>query len=126
MVREGVDVLGLLRKQAETADIDFWREALLVLVEAMMDAEAQAKTSAPYGERSPDWLTRRNGCRARPWDTRVGTLRLGIPNPRQGSYFPSLLEPRRRSERALLAVIQQAYVEGVSTRRGVAAAAPTS
>jgi putative transposase len=117
VVRDRVDVLGLLRKQAETADIDFLREALLVLVEAIMDAEVQTKTGADYGERSSERLTRRNGYRARPWDTRVGTLNLGIPKLRQGSYFPGLLEPRRRSERALLAVVQQAYVEGVSTRR---------
>ena len=61
--------------------------------------------------------TQRNGYRSRAWDTRVGTMDLRIPKLREGSYFPSLLEPRRRSERALLAVIQQAYVEGVSTRR---------
>jgi putative transposase len=117
VVRDRVDVLGLLRKQAEMADIDFLREALLVLVEAIMDAEVQTKTGADYGERSPERQTQRNGYRARPWDTRVGTLNLGIPKLRQGSYFPSLLQPRRRSERALLAVVQQAYVEGVSTRR---------
>ena len=62
-------------------------------------------------------MTQRNGYRSRAWDTRVGTMDLHIPKLREGSYFPSLLEPRRRSERALLAVIQQAYVEGVSTRR---------
>ena len=62
-------------------------------------------------------MTQRNGYRSRAWDTRVGTMELHIPKLREGSYFPSLLEPRRRSERALLAVIQQAYVEGVSTRR---------
>lgn len=61
MLRERVDVLGLLRKQAETADIDFLREALLVLVEALIDAEVQAKTGAEYGERTPERLTRRNG-----------------------------------------------------------------
>src|SRR5207247_1806265 len=75
------------------------------------------KTGAEYGERSSERVTQRNGYRDRPWDTRVGTLELRIPKLRDGSYFPALLEPRRRSERALLAVIQQAYVEGVSTRR---------
>ena len=65
----------------------------------------------------PERVTQRNGYRSRAWDTRVGTMELQIPKLREGSYFPSLLEPRRRSERALLAVIQQAYVEGVSTRR---------
>ena len=66
---------------------------------------------------APERVTQRNGYRSRAWDTRVGTMELHIPKLREGSYFPSLLEPRRRSERALLAVIQQAYVEGVSTRR---------
>ena len=72
---------------------------------------------AGVGERSSERITYRNGYRTRPWDTRVGTLELQVPKVREGSYFPSLLEPRRRSERALLAVVQQAYVEGVSTRR---------
>ena len=98
-------------------DVDFLREALRVLVEGIMDAEVSSRIGAEYGERSPERVTQRNGYRSRAWDTRVGTMDLHIPKLREGSYFPSLLEPRRRSERALLAVIQQAYVEGVSTRR---------
>ena len=98
-------------------DVDFLREALRVLVEGIMDAEVSSRIGAEYGERSPERVTQRNGYRSRAWDTRVGTMELHIPKLREGSYFPSLLEPRRRSERALLAVIQQAYVEGVSTRR---------
>ena len=82
-----------------------------------MDAEVSTRIGAEYGERSPERVTQRNRYRSRAWDTRVGTMELHIPKLREGSYFPSLLEPRRRSERALLAVIQQAYVEGVSTRR---------
>ena len=82
-----------------------------------MDAEVSARIGAEYGERSPERVTQCNWYRSRAWDTRVGTMDLHIPKLREGSYFPSLLEPRRRSERALLAVIQQAYVEGVSTRR---------
>ena len=82
-----------------------------------MDAEVSAQIGAQHGERSPERVTYRNGYRNRTWDTRVGTMALHIPKLREGSYFPSLLEPRRRSEKALLAVIQQAYVEGVSTRR---------
>ena len=117
MAKNRMDVLELLRKEAEEADIDFLREGLLVLVQAVMEAEVAAKTGAERGERSPERMTHRNGYRNRPWDTRVGTLDLRIPKVREGSYFPSLLEPRRRSERALLAVVQQAYVEGVSTRR---------
>ena len=117
MVKESVDLLELLRKQADGADLDFLREAVAVLAEAVMDAEVSAQIGAAHGERSETRLTRRNGYRPRRWDTRVGTIELGIPKLREGSYFPSLLEPRRRSERALLSVVTQAYVEGVSTRR---------
>ena len=117
VVKERMDLLELLRKGGMDGDVDFLREALRVLVEGIMDAEVSARTGAEYGERSPERVTQRNGYRSRAWDTRVGTMELHIPKLREGSYFPSLLEPRRRSERALLAVIQQAYVEGVSTRR---------
>ncbi len=116
MVKESIDVLGLLRKRG-VGDVDFLREALAVLMQAIMEAEVTEQVGADYGERTPERLTQRNGYRPRPWDTRVGTLGLRIPKIREGSYFPSLLEPRRRSERALLSVVQQAYVEGVSTRR---------
>ena len=106
-----MDLLELLRKGGMDGDVDFLREALRVLVEGIMDAEVSARIGAEYGERSPERVTQRNGYRSRAWDTRVGTMELHIPKLREGSYFPSLLEPRRRSERALLAVIQQAYVE---------------
>ena len=112
-----MDLLELLHKGGMDGDVDFLREALRVLVEGIMDAEVSSRIGAEYGERSPERVTQRNGYRSRAWDTRVGTMELHIPKLREGSYFPSLLEPRRRSERALLAVIQQAYVEGVSTRR---------
>ena len=117
MAKERMDVLELLRKETPDADLDFLHEGLRVLIQAVMEAEVTSKTGASLGERSPEWLTHRNGYRDRPWDTRVGTLDLRIPKVREGSYFPSLLEPCWRSERALLAVVQQAYVEGVSTRR---------
>jgi transposase-like protein len=117
MVKQRLDLLELIRKQAEDADVDFLHEAMGVLAQAIMEAEVTVQIGAEHGERSLERLTRRNGYRPRPWDTRVGTLELQIPKVREGSYFPSLLEPRRRSERALLAVVQQAYVEGVSTRR---------
>ncbi len=117
MVKESVDLLELLRKQADGADLDFLREAVAVLAQAVMDAEVSAQIGAAHGERSETRLTRRNGYRPRRWDTRVGTIELGIPKLREGSYFPSLIEPRRRSERALVSVVTQAYVEGVSTRR---------
>ncbi len=117
MVKESVDLLELLRKQADGADLDFLREAVAVLAQAVMDAEVSEQIGAAHGERSETRLTRRNGYRPRRWDTRVGTIELGIPKLREGSYFPSLIEPRRRSERALVSVVTQAYVEGVSTRR---------
>ena len=108
MARDSMDILELLRKR----DVDFLREALRVLMDAIMDAEVSERIGAEHGERSPDRLTHRNGYRSRTWCPRCGTMELRIPELREGSYFPSLLEPRRRSERALLAVIQQAYVEG--------------
>ena len=117
MARDSIDILELLRKRGMDGDVDFLREALGVLVEGIMDAEASVKAGARYGERDPERVTQRNGYRSRSWDARVGTMELRIPKLRDGSYFPSLLEPQRRSEKALLAVIQQAYVEGVSTRR---------
>ena len=117
MVKESMDLLELLRKRGVDGDVDFLLEALRVVADAVMDADVSAKIGAEHGERSSDRLTYRNGYRSRQWDTRVGTMELQIPKLREGSYFPSLLEPRRRSEKALLAVVQQAYVEGVSTRR---------
>ena len=117
MVKERMDLLEPMRKRRVDGDVDFLREALRVLVEEIMDADVSSRTGAGYGERCPERVTQRNGYRSRAWDTRVGTMDLHIQKLREGSYFPSLLEPRRRSERALLAVIQQAYVEGVSTRR---------
>ena len=117
MVRESVDLLELLRKQAAGGDLDFLREAVAVLAEAVMEAEVAAQIGAGHGERSPERTTWRHGYRPRRWDTRAGSIELQIPKLRQGSYFPALLEPRRRAERALLSVVQQAYVEGVSTRR---------
>jgi transposase-like protein len=89
-----------------------------VLAEAVMEAEVGGLTGAAKGERAPDRrLTSRNGYRERRWDTRVGTMNLSIPRVRDGSSFPSLLEPRRRAERALVAVVQEAHALGVSTRR---------
>ena len=117
MAKDSMDLLELLRKRGVDGDVDFLREALQVLVEGIMDAEVSTQIGAQLSERNAERLTHRNGYRSRAWDTRVGTMELRIPKIREGSYFPSLLEPRRRSEKALLTVIQQAYVEGVSTRR---------
>jgi putative transposase len=96
---------------------DFIRESLRWVVEQLMEAEVSQLIGAGWGERTENRATHRNGYRARRWDTRAGELELQIPKLRRGSYFPSFLEPRRRSEQALLNVVQQAYVCGVSTRR---------
>lgn len=118
MAEDRMAVLETVRKAISDGDVDFLREGLRVLAEAVMEAEVTEVTGVPHGERDPERrLTRRNGYRERRWDTRVGTVDLAIPRVRDGSYYPSLLEPRRRAERALLAVIQEAYVHGVSTRR---------
>lgn len=118
MATPTIDILEVARKRlGDEADVDFLREALASLLQALMEAEVTTQAGALYGERSPARLAQRNGYRERRWDTRVGSLELAIPKLRSGSYYPTFLEPRRRSEQALLAVIQQAYVEGVSTRR---------
>jgi len=113
-----MSVLESVRKAIEDGDGDFLREAVHLLAQGVMEAEVTELTGVPRGERAPERrLTQRNGYRDRRWDTRVGTIDLAIPRVRDGNYFPSLLEPRRRAERALLAVVQEAYVLGVSTRR---------
>jgi putative transposase len=118
MADDRMAVLETVRKAIAGGDVDFLREGLRVLAQAVMEAEVTELTGVPHGERDPEHrLTSRNGYRERRWDTRVGSLDLAIPRVRDGSYYPSLLEPRRRAERALLAVIQEAYVLGVSTRR---------
>ena len=96
---------------------DVLRQAVCWLAEQLMEAEVAERAGAGYGERNPERTARRNGYRERAWDTRVGSIELAIPRLRQGSYFPSFLEPRRRSEQALVAVVQEAYVNGVSTRK---------
>jgi putative transposase len=96
---------------------DVVRAALEAVCGELMEGEVSELIGAELGERSPDRATHRNGYRGREWQTRAGTVELQIPKLRRGSYFPSFLEPRRRSEQALLSVVQQAYVCGVSTRR---------
>jgi len=112
-----LDALDLIRKHADGADIDFLRETLRVVLHAVMDADVSQQIGADLHERSEGRVTYRNGSRPRRWDTRAGTIDLRIPKLREGRYLPAFLEPRRRAEQALLAVIQQAYIEGVSTRR---------
>jgi transposase-like protein len=101
----------------EEEGLDFLRESLTWVVQQLMEAEVSELIGAERGERSEERLTHRNGYRPRRWDTRAGELELAIPKLRRGSYFPSFLQPRRRSEQALVSVVQQAYVCGVSTRR---------
>ena len=101
----------------EEEGIDFLRESLRWVVQQLMETEVSELIGAAHGERNEERLTHRNGYRPRRWDTRAGEIELAIPKIRRGSYFPSFLEPRRRSEQALVSVIQQAYVCGVSTRK---------
>lgn len=107
----------LLRKWQARPDTDSLREGLEVLAKALMELEVEKKTGAARYRRTKERKNYRNGYRKRRWDTRVGTIHLRIPRLRKGSYFPSFLEPRRRAERALLSVVQEAYVQGVSTRK---------
>jgi putative transposase len=107
----------LLRKATIDRDADFLKEGVRVLSQALMEMEVQEHVGAARHERSPGHVGQRNGYRERNWDTRVGTVELKVPRVRDSSYFPSLLEPRRRAERALAAVVQEAYVHGVSTRK---------
>ena len=107
----------LVRKTEAEPELDVLREGVRVLAEAVMDLEVEQHLGASRHERSPERDGHRNGYRERAWDTRVGTIALRVPRVRDGSYFPSLLEPRTRAERALVAVVQEAYVGGVSTRR---------
>jgi transposase-like protein len=101
----------------EEQDGDVLREGIRVLSQALMETEVAGLIGAERHERTGERTAYRNGSRLRTWDTRVGTIELAIPKIRPGTYFPSLLEPRRRAEQALLAVVQEAYVHGVSTRK---------
>jgi transposase-like protein len=109
-------VMDVLRK-GQDAEADFLQEGVRWLVQQLMEAEVSAQIGAERYERTEERATQRNGYRTRPWDTRVGTLALAIPKLRQGSYFPSWLEARKRGEQALVSVVAEAYVQGVSTRK---------
>jgi putative transposase len=117
MANNSMTILELFHRLSATKDVDFLREGVKVLAQAIMELEVAVKTGAGRYERTNDRKVYRNGYRDRIWDTRVGQIDLKIPKLRQGSYFPSLLEPRRRAEKALLTVVQEAYVHGVSTRK---------
>ena len=118
MASNTMELVPWLRKQLENEDGDLLAEMLKAFANQLMGAEADALCGAGYGERSTERVNSRNGYRNREFDTRVGTIDLAIPKLREGSYYPDwLLQARRRAEKALVAVIAQCYVEGVSTRR---------
>src|SRR5262245_57763419 len=98
----------LLRKVQVSDDVDFLREGVRALAEALMELEVTRYVGAGRYERTPQRMGERNGTRERRWDTWVGSMALRVPRVRDGSYFPRLLEPRRRAERALVAVVQEA------------------
>ena len=110
------DMMTLRALLEKSSDADVLREMIGFTAERLMALEVEGLTGAAHGERSPDRLTHRNGYRERSWETRAGTVALKIPKLRKGSYFPGFLEPRRMAEKALTAVIQEAYIQGVSTR----------
>ena len=107
----------LLRKAGAEPGLDVLREGVRVLAQALMEVEVEQHLGAGRHARTEERSGYRNGYRERSWDTRVGTVALRVPRVRDGSYFPALLEPRTRGERALVSVVQEAYVAGVSTRR---------
>jgi putative transposase len=117
MTESTMTLLEYLSKIGIDLEGDFLREGAQLVAQLAIELEAEELIGAGRYERSPSRKTRRNGYRERTWETRVGELPLKIPKLREGSYFPSLLEPRRRAEKALLAVVQTAYLKGVSTRK---------
>ena len=98
------------------ADIDVLRQMVQFMAQRLMELDVEGRCGAGYDEKTPERVNSRNGYRERTWDTRAGSVELKIPKLRQGSYFPEFLEPRRTAEKALTAVIQEAYVQGISTR----------
>jgi putative transposase len=116
MAAERMTVVDVLRK-GEDPGVDFLREGMRWLIQELMETEVSAQIGAERYQRSDERTTQRNGYRTRQWDTRLGTVELAIPKLRTGSYFPSWLDARRRGEQALVAVVAEAYVQGVSTRK---------
>ncbi len=110
------DTIALRALLEKGSDASVLREMIGFAAHRLMELETEARCGAAHGERSPERQVQRNGHRDRDWETRAGTVELRIPKLRKGSYFPSFLEPRRTAEKALTAVIQEAYIQGVSTR----------
>ncbi|MGE5483842.1 MAG: IS256 family transposase [Ignavibacteriales bacterium] len=114
---QSLSLLEAIRKAGIEGDVDFLKEAVQMVAQALIEMEAAEKIGAGRYERTSARVTHRNGSRLRPWVTRVGEVTLKIPKLRQGSFFPNLLEPRRMTEKAIVSVIQEAYIHGVSTRK---------
>jgi putative transposase len=110
------DMMNLRSLLEKSSDADLLREMVGFAAQRLMELEVEGLTGAAHGVRDPDRINHRNGYRDRDWETRAGTVELRIPKLRKGSYLPAFLEPRRMAEKALAAVIQEAYVQGVSTR----------
>ncbi len=110
------EIMSLRMLLEESSDAGLLREMVGLAAQRLMELEVESLTGAARGELSPDRINQRNGYRDRVWETRAGTVELRIPKLRRSSYFPGFLEPRRMAEKALAAVIQEAYVQGVSTR----------
>lgn len=117
MAKPRMDLSAFVGKLLKEQDGDVLREGIRVLSQALMESEVAGLIGAERHEPTGDRTAYRNGSRTRTWDTRVGTIELAIPKVTPGTYFPSLLQPRRRAEHALLAEVQEAWVHGISTRK---------